>query len=75
MLGVDCCPDGEGLVVLGMAAAIQMAQGRSADELELLSSFFEVLGDNLALIAARRANCEVAKARCESLLQERETGP
>lgn len=59
-------PDGETLVALGMAASIQLSQGRTADELELLSAFFEVLGDNLALIAARRANQEIRKARYET---------
>lgn len=53
---MDCGPEGEGLVVLGMAVALQMAQGKRLDELELLSAFFEVLGDNLSLIAARRAS-------------------
>lgn len=45
---------GEALVVLATLVSIQLAQGRSADELQLISSFFEVLGDNLSLIAAQR---------------------
>lgn len=44
----------EALTVLGAAAAIWLAQGRSQEDLELLSAFFEVLGDNLALIATQR---------------------
>lgn len=43
--------DGNQLMVLAAAASARLAQGRSADELELLSAFFEVLGDNLALLA------------------------
>ncbi len=39
------------LVYLAAAASVRFAQGRSAEELELLSAFFEVLGDNLALLA------------------------
>ncbi len=48
-------PSGEGLLLLATAVSLQLAQGRSVDELELLAAFFEVLGDNLGLIAARRA--------------------
>lgn len=59
-------PDGETLVALGMAVAVQLAQGRSLDELELLSAFFEVLGDNLGLIAARRASQEARRAAYET---------
>lgn len=62
---MDCGPDGEGLVVLGTAVALQMAQGRTLEELGLLSAFFEVLGDNLALIAARRTSQAVQRERCE----------
>jgi len=48
-------PSGEGLLLLAALVSLQLAQGRSADELELISAFFEALGDNLALIAARRS--------------------
>ena len=33
--------------------ALQLAEGRSAQELSLLSTFFTVLGDNLALLAGQ----------------------
>lgn len=33
--------------------ALQLAEGRSAQELSLLSAFFTVLGDNLALLAGQ----------------------
>ncbi len=49
---------GEGLLVLATLVSLQLAQGRTADQLELLSAFFEVLGDNLALIAAQREAAE-----------------
>lgn len=39
------------IVLLAAAASIQYAQGRSADELELLSAFFDILADNLAMLA------------------------
>ena len=47
-------PSGEALTILGASAAIWLAQGREPEDLELLSAFFSVLGDNLALIAAQR---------------------
>ena len=46
-------PSGEALLLLTALVSIQLARGKSAQELELLSAFFEVLGDNLALIATR----------------------
>ncbi len=53
-----CDGGGEGLLVLATLVSLQLAQGRSAEQLELLSAFFEVLGDNLALIAAQREAAE-----------------
>ena len=48
-------PSGEALLILAALVSLQLAQGRTADQLELIASFFEVLGDNLSLIAARRS--------------------
>lgn len=45
---------GDFLLALTTLLSLQMAQGRTADELTLLSAFFEVLGDNLALLATVR---------------------
>lgn len=41
------------LVTTAAIIALQVSQGRSADELSLLAAFFTVLGDNLALIAGQ----------------------
>ena len=41
------------LVTTAAVIALQLSQGRSADELSLLAAFFTVLGDNLALIAGQ----------------------
>lgn len=41
----------ENIVYLAAVASVQFAQGRTADDIELLSAFFEVVGDNLALLA------------------------
>lgn len=70
---MGCCadtgPDGEALVALGMAAAIQLAQGRTAEELGVLAAFFSALGDNLALIGARRVVQEARRTACEEALR------
>lgn len=47
-------PTGEALVAIATLVSLQLAQGKTAEQLELIAAFFEVLGDNLALIAARR---------------------
>ena len=41
------------LVTTAAIIALQISQGRSADELSLLAAFFTVLGDNLSLIAGQ----------------------
>lgn len=47
--------NGEYLVVIASALAIELSQSRSEDELLTLAAFFDVLGDNLALISTQRA--------------------
>ncbi len=42
----------QGILILAALAALRLAQELTADELETLAAFFEVLGDNLALLAA-----------------------
>lgn len=53
----------ENIVLLAAAAAVQYAQGRSADELELLAAFFEVLGDNLALLALQAPTVDASAGK------------
>ena len=48
-------PSGEALVLFSSAVPLPFARGRSSEELELLSAFFSALGEQLALVAARRA--------------------
>ncbi len=48
-------PPGEVLLAAALLTAVQLARGRSEAEIELLSAFFDVLADNLGLIAARRS--------------------
>ncbi len=52
-------PNCDGLVLLAALVSVQMAKTFTSDELELLSAFFEVLGDDLALLAlCPRGNSE-----------------
>lgn len=44
---------GESLVTLAALLAVQLAQGRSVAQLELLGNFFTALADNLLLIAGQ----------------------
>ncbi len=48
---------GECLVLLAAVTAIQLAQGKCAEELGTLGAFFTVLGDNLALLALKAPPC------------------
>ena len=43
---------GEALAALAALSAIQLARGRSVEEIELLASLFSALGENLSLLAA-----------------------
>lgn len=44
---------GEMWVTSAAILSIQLAQGRSQEELSLLSAFFTIWGDNLALLAGQ----------------------
>jgi len=46
------------LVALAAAFALAISENLSADEIDLLSDFFNALGDNLALIAAGHARAD-----------------
>ncbi len=46
------------LVILAALASIQLAQGLTPEQMELLAAFFEILGDNLSLLALRSGNGE-----------------
>lgn len=48
---------GESLVTLAALLAVQLAQGRTAEQLELLGNFFVALADNLLLIAGQLPEC------------------
>lgn len=44
-------PDFRGLVLLAALVSIEIARELEPEQLELLSAFFEVLGDDLSLLA------------------------
>lgn len=46
----------DALVILAALVSVQMAQGLTDDQLELIATFFEVLGNNLALLALRQSS-------------------
>ena len=48
---------GENLAVLATAFALRISQGMSADEMNVLGALFEVVGDQLSLMAAARQAC------------------
>lgn len=47
---------GEELALLGVAIAIQISANVSADEASILGALFNVIGDQLALIAATKVS-------------------
>ena len=54
-MSCDCVSQGQGgdLVAAAAALAVVIAQGRTADQIELLAALFEVIGDNLSLLALK----------------------
>ena len=50
--------DGKDLIALSHAVATSLAEGKTSDEIVVLSSFFLVIGDTLALMAAKMQLCE-----------------
>lgn len=62
----------EFLLAAGTALAIQISRSLTADEMELLSAFLEVLGDQLALLALQapqqsnldETDFQAQRARC-----------
>lgn len=47
-----------GLVLLAALIAIEIARNLTASQITLLSNFFEVLGDNLAVLATQPPSCQ-----------------
>ena len=68
-----CCCGSQGqggdLVAAAAALAVAIAQGKTAEELELLGAVFNMLGDNLALLALKAPSAEGC---CPSQMGENE---
>jgi len=52
------CFPGSDLVLLAAAIAIVISDGLSADDIDILSGLFTSIGDNLAIISAKKQLCE-----------------
>ena len=52
-----CCCGSQGqggdLVAIAAALSVVMAQGKTSEQIELLAALFEILGDNLSLLALK----------------------
>lgn len=51
------CNQGNDLVLAAATIAFSISQGRSANEINIMSAIFTAIGDNLAIIAAKEAAC------------------
>lgn len=49
----QCCP-GDDLVLLAALIAISLARGLDKETLNILANLYSAIGDNLAIIAAKR---------------------
>ena len=54
------CGQGEQLLAIGTAIAVQVSQSACLEDLEVLASLFNVIGEQLGLLAASRARRESA---------------
>lgn len=52
------CSYGDDLVLMAATLAISLSRDLDADGANILANFFNALGDNLAIIAAKRQICE-----------------
>lgn len=62
MSGIKSIPGGE-LVYAAASFAVAIAQGLDVDDVNVLSSFFNAVGDGLAVIAAQESAALAADAR------------
>ena len=54
-MGRCCASQGQGgdLVAAAAALSVLMAQGKTAEQISLLAALFEMIGDNLGLLALK----------------------
>ena len=62
-----CCRGSQGqggdLVAMAAALSVLMAQGKTAEQISLLAALFEIVGDNLGLLALKAPSGE--DCRCQ----------
>ena len=59
-MGRCCGSQGQGgdLVAVAAALSVLMAQGKTAEQISLLAALFEIVGDNLGLLALKAPSGE-----------------
>lgn len=68
-MGLRCCgSQGQGgdLVAVAAALSVLIAQGKTAEQISLLAALFEVVGDNLSLLALKAPSGEDCCCQDES---------
>ncbi len=58
---MSLCPPGSELVLWAASMAISISAELSADDTNVLASIFNSIGDNLAILAAKKQQCEEAQ--------------
>ena len=64
---MDCDPVSQGQggeLVAAAALSVFLAQGKTAEQINLLSALFEIVGDNLALLALKVPGGETGQGHC-----------
>ena len=68
-----CCCGSQGqggdLVAAAAALSVLIAQGKTAEQIELIAALFEIIGDNLSLLALKAPSEE--DCRCQEETQDR----
>ena len=67
-MGCVCVSQGQGgdLVAAAAALSVLIAQGKTAEEIELIAALFEIIGDNLSLLALKVPTGETFHSCCEA---------
>lgn len=71
-MGCCCCgSQGQGgdLVAVAAALSVLMAQGKTAEQIELISTLFEIIGNNLSLLALKAPSEEDCRCQEEKQLE------
>ena len=55
---MDCSISGEELMLLAAVLSVPLAKGLNVDELNMLGTLLQTIGQNLTLIAVQRYACE-----------------